>query len=71
MQRYNVLLLKLPQHFDLSHGGLLHDFIVIGLFELLDRNCKESGVRKCVVKELRWYIPTSPVSLLRAMKTFP
>ena len=32
MQPYDVLLLQLLQHFDLSHGDLLHGFVVIRLF---------------------------------------
>lgn len=41
MQGHNIFLLKLPEHFYLSHGGLFYDFVVVWLFKLLDCNWKE------------------------------
>ena len=66
----DVVLAELPKHFDFAHCGLLDDFVVIRLLKLLNRHyiCK-SGIRIRNRQEV--YLPVSPVSLLRAMKTFP
>ena len=40
MKVHNVVLFQLSEHLDLSHGGFLHDLIVITLLKLLDGNCK-------------------------------
>ena len=37
----DVVLAELLKHFNLSHRRLLHYLVVIGLLELLDRNCQQ------------------------------
>jgi len=37
-ERHNVLLLQITQHLHFAQSRLLHDFIIVGLFKLLDSN---------------------------------
>ena len=39
MEVHDVLLAQLFEHLDFAHSRFLHDFVVVRLFEFLDRDC--------------------------------
>ena len=41
----NIVVFEHSEHLDLAHDGLLGDLVLVGLLELLDRDCPQSAIR--------------------------